>query len=156
MSVHFSPSFRTCAPLAGPGAYCSRSLILFSLSALPLHQLCDLNEIAAGVVQHGDLGARHVLWWRGELGALCFHTLVVGLHVLGEEHGRGLALLEDGLLVCFRRRVAVERQLQLRAVLLLGRDYGQPTIWALAKIVLLGKAQHLGIEAQCLLLVVHV
>src|SRR5882672_5601339 len=33
MSVHFSPSFRTCAPLAGPGAYCSRSVIFFSLSS---------------------------------------------------------------------------------------------------------------------------
>src|SRR6267154_2491690 len=32
MSVHFSPSFRTCAPPAGPGAYCSRSVIFFSLS----------------------------------------------------------------------------------------------------------------------------
>src|SRR5437016_14684167 len=27
MSVHFSPSFRTCAPLAGPGVYCARSVI---------------------------------------------------------------------------------------------------------------------------------
>src|SRR5256884_2558771 len=33
MSVHFSPSFRTCAPLAGPGVYCSRSVIFFSLSS---------------------------------------------------------------------------------------------------------------------------
>src|SRR6266849_8688130 len=32
MSVHFSPSLRTCAPLAGPGVYCSRSVI-FSLSS---------------------------------------------------------------------------------------------------------------------------
>src|SRR5215472_8999461 len=32
MSVHFSPSFRTCAPLAGPGPYCSRVVIFFSLS----------------------------------------------------------------------------------------------------------------------------
>src|SRR3981081_1515875 len=31
MSVHFSPSFRTCAPLAGPAVYCSRSVIFFSL-----------------------------------------------------------------------------------------------------------------------------
>src|SRR4029077_865974 len=31
MSVHFSPSFRTCAPLAGPGVYFSRSVIFFSL-----------------------------------------------------------------------------------------------------------------------------
>src|SRR5258705_11004465 len=33
MSVHFSPSFRTCAPLAGPGVYCSRAIISFSLSS---------------------------------------------------------------------------------------------------------------------------
>src|SRR4030095_7232240 len=32
MSVQFSPSFRTCAPLAGPGAYCSRSVLFFSSS----------------------------------------------------------------------------------------------------------------------------
>src|SRR5882762_6529692 len=31
ISVHFSPSFRTCAPLAGPGVYCSRSVTFFSL-----------------------------------------------------------------------------------------------------------------------------
>src|SRR5271157_958489 len=35
MSVHFSPSFPTCAPLAGPGAYSSRSVI-FSLSSFSL------------------------------------------------------------------------------------------------------------------------
>src|SRR3982075_4209223 len=35
-SVHFSPSFRTCAPLAGPGVYCSRSVIFFSLSSFSL------------------------------------------------------------------------------------------------------------------------
>src|SRR5436309_4112975 len=36
MSVHFSASFRTCAPLAGPGVYCSRSVIFFSLSSFSL------------------------------------------------------------------------------------------------------------------------
>src|SRR5436309_128325 len=36
MSVHFSPSFRTCAPLAGPGVYCSRSIIFFSLFSFSL------------------------------------------------------------------------------------------------------------------------
>src|SRR4029077_6157575 len=34
MSVHISPSFFTCAPLAGPGVYCARSLIFFSFSSL--------------------------------------------------------------------------------------------------------------------------
>src|SRR5713101_4501052 len=36
ISVHFSPSFRTCAPPAGPGAYCSRSVIFFSFSSFSL------------------------------------------------------------------------------------------------------------------------
>src|SRR3989475_8302787 len=36
MRLHFSPSFRTCAPLAGPGVYCSRSVIFFSLSSFSL------------------------------------------------------------------------------------------------------------------------
>src|SRR5712672_908429 len=36
MSVHFSPSFRTCAPLAGPGVYCSRSVTFFSLFSFSL------------------------------------------------------------------------------------------------------------------------
>src|SRR5215469_1071385 len=72
-----------------------------NMSVLPAHQLRDLNEITAGVVQHGDLGSRHVRWWHGELGAARFHPFVVSLHVVGEEHGRGLALLEQGLLVGF-------------------------------------------------------
>src|SRR5215471_11760253 len=143
-SVHFSPFFCTCAPLAGPGVYCARLLIFFSFSSfslvliypcgrggvrehprtrtitsateqanvlpsaqrpLPALQLRDLNKIAAGIVQHGDLGGRYVRWWRGELGAARFHTLVIGLHVVGEEHGRGLALLEHGLLVGAGRRL---------------------------------------------------
>ena len=52
----------------------------------------------------------------GELGAARFHPLVIGLHVVGEEHGRRLALLEHRLLVDFGRRVAIERQLQLSSV----------------------------------------
>src|SRR5712691_10558205 len=36
MSVHFSPSFRTCAPRAGPGVYCSRPSIYLLLSSFSL------------------------------------------------------------------------------------------------------------------------
>src|SRR5205823_1601063 len=36
MSVHFSPSFRTSAPLAGPGVYSSRSIIFFSVISFSL------------------------------------------------------------------------------------------------------------------------
>jgi hypothetical protein len=63
-------------------------------SALPTHQLRDLNEIAAGVIQHGDLRGGHVFWWHSELGAARFHAFVIALRVVGEEHGRGLTLLK--------------------------------------------------------------
>src|SRR5947208_16444783 len=36
ISVHFSPSFRTCAPVARPGEYSSRSVIVFSSSSFSL------------------------------------------------------------------------------------------------------------------------
>src|SRR5213593_4749555 len=47
MSVHFSPSFRTCAPLAGPGTYCSRSITFFSLSSFSfvLTDPCDRGGV---------------------------------------------------------------------------------------------------------------
>src|SRR6266699_664522 len=48
MSVHFSPTFRTCAPLAGPGVYCSRLVIVFSLSR---HSLVLTNPCGRGGVR---------------------------------------------------------------------------------------------------------
>src|SRR5438046_1772636 len=50
MSVHFSPSLRTCAPLAGPGAYCSRSVIFFSLSFFSLVSIDPCGR--GGVREH--------------------------------------------------------------------------------------------------------
>src|SRR5215217_4988079 len=183
MSVHFSPSFRTCAPLAGPGVYCSRSVI-FSLSSFSLvltdpcgrggvrehprertrtygteparHPPPEVVQVAAGVVQHRNGRAGHVGGRHRELGAAGLDPLVVALDVVGVEHGRGLALLKDRLLIRFGCGVVVERQLQLSAVRLLGRGHGQPAIWALTDIGFLGKAQYLCIEAQGLVLVVHV
>src|SRR5580704_8648101 len=66
MSVHFSPSFRTCAPLAGPGVYCSRSVISCSLASVTCQQ-GELNEVAAGVVQHRNGREGHVSGRLGEL-----------------------------------------------------------------------------------------
>src|SRR5205807_1727106 len=50
MSVHFSPSFRICAPLAGPGVYCSRSVIFFSLSSFSLVLIDPCGQ--GGVQEH--------------------------------------------------------------------------------------------------------
>src|SRR2546422_3196481 len=41
-----------------------------------------------------------------------FRSLVVALDVVGVQHGRGLALLKDRLLIRFGRGVVVQRQLQ--------------------------------------------
>src|SRR5579872_2303674 len=155
MSVHFSPSLRICAPLAGPGVYCSRSPIFFSL-ALIACQLGELNEVAAGVLQHRNGRAGHVGGRHRELGAAGLDPLVVALDVIGVKHGRGLALLKLRLLIRFGRGVVVQGQLQLSTVRLLGRGHGQPAKWALTEIGLLGKAQYLRIEAQGLALVVDV
>src|SRR5262245_1026869 len=48
-SVHFSPSFFTCAPLAGPGVYSSRLVIYFSLSSDSLAWIdpCDRDGVQA-------------------------------------------------------------------------------------------------------------
>src|SRR5713101_2896848 len=155
MSVHFSPSFRTCAPLAGPGVYCSRSVIVFSLSRVAC-QLGELNEVAAGVLQHRNNRGSHVGGRHRELGAASLDPLIIALDVVREEHCGGLALLKHRLLIRFGCGGVVQRQLQLSAVRLLGRGHRQPAIWALAEIGLLGKAQYLRIEAQGLVLVVHV
>src|SRR5665213_3525773 len=50
MSVHFSPSFRTSAPLAGPGAHSSRSVIFFSLSSFSLVWIAPCGR--GGVREH--------------------------------------------------------------------------------------------------------
>src|SRR5580658_9880445 len=151
MSVHFSPSFRICAPLAGPGAYCSRCAIV-----LPACQLGELNEVAAGVVQHRNGRGGHVGGRHRELGAAGLYPLVVALDVVREKHERGLALLKYRLLIRFGCGVVIQRQLQLSAVRVLRRGHGQPAKWAVTEIAFLGKAQYLRVEAQGPVLVIHV
>src|SRR5256885_9410223 len=92
-----------------------QQIVLGNGCRLPALQLRHLNEVAAGIVQHGDLGCGHVFRWHGELGTTIFHAVVIGLHVVGVEHGRWLALLKQGLLISFGRWVVVERQLEFSA-----------------------------------------
>src|SRR5262249_24695852 len=155
MSVQFSPSFSTCAPLAGPGVYCAR-LFIYLLPVLIVCQLGELNEVAAGVVQPRNGRAGHVGGRHRELGATGLDPLVVVVDVGGEEHGRGLALLKHRLLIRFGRGVVVQHQLQLSAVRLLRRGHGHPAKWALSEIGLLRKAQYFRIEAQGVVLGVHI
>src|SRR6202795_4841414 len=117
MSVHVSPSFRICAALAGPGVYCSRTLIFVSLSLARMAcQLGGRKEVAAVVVQHRNGRAGHVGRRHREHGAAGLDPLVVALDIVGVEHDRGLALLKNRLLIRLGRRVVVQGQLQLSAV----------------------------------------
>src|SRR5581483_8033276 len=91
-----------------------------SILLLPAIERGNLDQIAAGVVQHGDgragnFGRRH-----GELRASSLHAVVLALHVVYIEHGGWLALLEHRLLVGLSRRVVIGSELQLDAVWLLG------------------------------------
>src|SRR6266478_3919001 len=119
-------------------------------------QLCELNEVAAGVLQHRNNRGSHVCGRHRELGAASLDPLVIALDVVSEEHCCGLALLKHRLLIRFGRGVVIQRQLQLGAFRLLGRGNRQPTIWALTEIGLLGKPEYLRIEAQGLVLIIHV
>src|SRR5262245_57395731 len=75
---------------------------------LPALQLGDLDDVAASVVHLGDGRSRHLGRRHDEGAAARADRLVVALDVVGEEHDRGPALLEQGLLVGLRRRVVVE------------------------------------------------
>src|SRR5579875_593291 len=70
-------------------------------------ELRDLNEIAAGVVQHRNGCEVHIGGWHGELGAASLDSLVVACEVVGEEHGGGLVLLENSLLICLGGGVVI-------------------------------------------------
>src|SRR3989454_7245460 len=107
-SVHFSPSFRICAPPADPVCTARALASIFSLASIAC-QLGQLDEVTAGVVQHRNGRAGHVLGRHRDLGAARLDPLVVALDVLGEEHRRRLALLKHRLLIRFGRWVVVQR-----------------------------------------------
>src|SRR5262245_62146556 len=68
-----------------------------SRSSIPC-QLGELNEVAAGVVQHRNRCVPHVGGRHREPGAAGLNPLVVAPDAVGEKHRRGLTLLEDCLL----------------------------------------------------------
>src|SRR5262245_3887534 len=94
--------------------------------------------------------------WHRELGTTCFDALIIAFDVVGEEHGRRLALLKHRLLIRLGCRVIIQRQLQLSAFRFLGRSHSQPAKWAVAEIGLLGESEYIRIEVQSFALVVYV
>src|SRR5689334_3274411 len=88
--------------------------------SLPTCQLRDLNKVAASIVQLGNGRARHFCRRHAELGSARLDALIISSHVVAEEHGRRLALLEHCLLVGFGGRVVAGRKLQLSSFRLFG------------------------------------
>src|SRR5881275_860251 len=91
-------------------------------------KLRDLDQVARRIIRLGDGRACHLSGRHLELGASRFHPLVVALDVVREEHGCGLALLKECLLVGLARGAVVARELQLSTVRLFGRRNGEPPI----------------------------
>src|SRR5216684_3995820 len=118
-------------------------------------QLRDLDQVAAGVIRLGDGRAGHLCWRHLEFGGV-FHPFVVALDVIRVEHGRGLALLEERLLVGLGRGVVVALEMQLGAIRLFRRRHSEPAIPPLRNVRLLHEAGDLCVEAQRLVEVVHV
>src|SRR5947208_11629584 len=108
-------------------------------------QLCDLDHVARGVIRLGDGRACHLGGWHLEFGAGGLHPLIVALDVVREEHGCGLALLKERLLVGLGRGIVVARELQLGAISVFGRRHGQPPIPPLRNVRLFLEAGHLGV-----------
>src|SRR5215472_1537404 len=118
-------------------------------------QLSDLDQVSAGVIYLGDGRACHLRRRHLEFGGV-LHPFVVARKVIGVEHGRGLALVEERLLVRLGRWVVVALEMQLGAIRLFRRRHGEPAIPTLRNIRLLHEAGHLRIEAQRLVEIVYV
>ena len=77
--------------------------------SLILCQLCELNQVAACVIQHCNGRAGHVGGRHRELGATGLDPLVVTLDVIGKEIGGRLVLLKYRLLICFGGGIVIQR-----------------------------------------------
>ena len=115
----------------------------------------DLDQVAAGVVEHRRRHRAHVGGLLGEDGrrAPVSRSYSV-LHVGDGEGGERDAVGDQGVLERLRRRVVVGFEKELDAVRVLGGDDGEPPVLAQRHVVLLLEAEDVGVEAQRLLLVV--
>ncbi len=104
------------------------------------------GRILAGMKQ---AGARNPVFLLDEVDKL-------GASHQGDLHPPSSFSCEQRLLVGPGRRAVVPRELQLRALVIAGRGHGQPAIGPAADVVLLREAEHLGVEAQRLVLIVDV
>src|SRR5260370_4289889 len=124
-----------CAPGTSTGLLASR----FAAYAV---ELSDLDQVAAGVIRLGDGRACHLCGRHLEFGGV-FHPFVVALDVVREEHGRGLALLEERLLIGLGRGVVGTLEMQLGAIRLFRRRYREPAIPPVRSFRFLHEAGHL-------------
>ena len=116
-------------------------------------RLVELNQVAAGVDENRHRHGAHLLRRTREFHALPLESLEFRLDVVDLECRRRNPLFEQRLLIRARRGVCVrlERQLGVAAV---SRAHGQPAKLAHWNVERLHEAQDLGVETQCLGLIV--
>ena len=116
--------------------------------------LRDLDEVAAGVVEHGDGDRAHLDGLHREPHAEPPEPRRLGDDVVHGERRAGDAVADQRRLVGLGGRVGVGLEQQLGAVRIVGRDHRQPPVLAERHVVLDDEAEHVGVEALGLRLIV--
>src|SRR5262245_34634101 len=91
--------------------------------AVSRDSLGDLDQVAAGVIEHGGNHRSELKWFLGESHAELPQAFELMMYVVHAERGEGNPVLEQGLFEWLRRRVGVRLKQQLRARRFLRRDH---------------------------------
>jgi len=118
---------------------------------MPLH---DLDEIAASVVEHGRGHLPHRDWRLREAHTEAREPPMLRRDIVDREGSEGDAVRQQGRLERLRGRMRIGLEHELDAVRILRRHHGQSAMLAHRHILLALEAEHLGVEAQRLLLVI--
>ncbi|SPO54825.1 protein of unknown function [Pseudomonas sp. JV551A1] len=110
--------------------------------------LGDLDQVAAGVIEHCYGDGPHVGGRLGELHACRAQPGIFGLDVTHAERGGGDAVLLERGFVFPGGRVRIGFEQQLDAVGVVGRGQGQPAVAAHGDIVLGLETEYVMVESQ--------
>src|SRR5215510_8373543 len=122
---------------------------------IALFHLGDLYEITAGVVKDGRGNWPHVHGRLSEAKSRANETFVFRVHILHAKRREGNPVLHERPFERLDRRVLVRFQHELHAVRVVRRYDGQPPVRVQQDLGLLDEAEHVRVEPERLVLIVH-